>query len=125
LCERLGIAYIPYWPLANGLLSGKYERGRAPAEGTRMARMGERGAALLSDATFDVLERITAWGQARGRTLLEVAFGWLLAKPAVASVIAGATRAEQATANAATGDLVLAPDEVEEVDALLAGTTPT
>ncbi len=121
LCERLGIAYIPYWPLANGILSGKYERGRPPAEGTRMARMGEKGASLLSDATFDVLDRLTAWAKARGHSLLELAFAWLLAKPAVASVIAGATRAEQATANAATAGWELRPGELAEIDTILDG----
>lgn len=119
LCERLGVAYIPYWPLANGILSGKYARGRPPAEGTRLARMGEKGAALLSDDTFDVLDRLTAWAAARDRTLLELAFAWLLAKPAVASVIAGATGPGQATANARAAGWALTAAEVDEVDGIL------
>jgi aryl-alcohol dehydrogenase-like predicted oxidoreductase len=122
-CERLGIAYLPYWPLANGVLTGKYERDRPPAEGTRLARMGEKGAALLSDETFDVLDRLTAWAAIRDRTLLDLAFAFLAAKPAVASVIAGATKPEQATANAATAGWVLDADEVAEVDAILDGSS--
>ena len=118
-CERLGIAYLPYWPLANGILTGKYERGRPPAEGTRLHRMGEKGAALLSDATFDVLDRLTAWAVERDHTLLDLAFAWLAAKPAVASVIAGATRPEQVADNAATASWNLTPAELTEVDALL------
>lgn len=123
LCERLGIAYIPYWPLANGILSGKYERGAPPPPGTRMARMGEKGAALLSDETFDVLDALAAWAAARDRTVLELAVAWLLAKPAVASVIAGATRPEQARGNAAAAGWVLTAEEVAEVDAVLDGRT--
>ena len=121
LCERLGIAYIPYWPLANGILSGKYERGRPAPDGTRVARMGEKGAALLTEGTFDVLDRLTSWAAARERTLLELAFAWLLAKPAVASVIAGATRPEQATANAGAAGGALTAADVAEVDAILDG----
>jgi aryl-alcohol dehydrogenase-like predicted oxidoreductase len=124
-CDRLGIAYIPYWPLANGILSGKYVRGQPPADGTRMARMGEKGAALLSDETFDALDRLTAWAATRERRLLDLAFAWLAAKPAVASVIAGATRPEQATANAATAGWELGADEVAEVDAILDGSGPS
>ena len=118
-CQRLGIAYLPYWPLANGILTGKYERGRPPAEGTRMHRMGDKGAALLGDTTFDVLDRLTAWAAARGRSLLDLAFAWLAAKPAVASVIAGATRPEQVAANAGTATWSLTPDELSELDGLL------
>ena len=118
-CEKLGIAYLPYWPLANGILTGKYERGRPPAEGTRMHRMGEKGAAMLSDATFDVLDGLTAWAGERGHTLLDLAFAWLAAKPVVASVIAGATRPEQVVANAATAGWALSADDLRDVDAVL------
>jgi aryl-alcohol dehydrogenase-like predicted oxidoreductase len=119
-CQRLGLAHIPYFPLASGLLTGKYRRGEPPPEGTRLAAWGDRADAMLSDGNFDLVDRLAAWAEARGHTILELAFAWLLAKPTVASVIAGATTVGQAQANAAT-TWRLAPDEVAEVDAITAG----
>lgn len=118
-CDRLDIAYVPYFPLASGLLTGKYQRGEEPAEGTRLDRWGERSKSVLTDANFDTLDRLTAWARERGHTLLELAFAWLLAKPMVASVIAGATKVSQVEANAAV-TWRLTPAEVAEVDALAA-----
>jgi aryl-alcohol dehydrogenase-like predicted oxidoreductase len=123
-CENLGLAYVPYWPLANGLLSGKYERGRLPAAGTRLHRMGRKGEALLNDATFDLLDRLSAWSQERGHALLDLAIAWIAARPAVASVIAGATRSDQVRANATAGTWALTADEVCEVDRLLCTAEP-
>jgi aryl-alcohol dehydrogenase-like predicted oxidoreductase len=117
-CEKLGIAHIPFFPLASGLLTGKYRRGEAPPEGTRLAAWGDRAGRMLSDQNFDVVERLDGWAQQRGHTLLELAFAWLLAKPTVASVIAGATKVEQVRANAAV-TWRLTPDEVAEVDGLV------
>ena len=114
---RLGVAHIPFFPLASGLLTGKYTRGEAPPEGTRLAARAARGTAMPGDETFDVVERLTAWAADRGHTVLELAFAWLLAKPTVASVIAGATKAAQVRANAAV-TWRLTADEVAEVDAL-------
>jgi aryl-alcohol dehydrogenase-like predicted oxidoreductase len=119
-CERLGLAHIPYFPLASGLLTGKYRRGEPPPVGTRLAAWGDRADAMLADRNFDAIDRLTAWAQARGHTVLELAIAWLLAKPTVASVIAGATTAGQAHANAAA-TWWLAPDEVAEVDAITVG----
>lgn len=101
---RLGLAYLPYFPLASGLLSGKYRRGEAPPAGTRIAGWdaGDTEEAL-SDATFDRIERLTAFAEGRGRSLLDLAFAWLLAQGPVASVIAGATSAAQVRANVAAG----------------------
>ena len=118
-CERQGLAFLPYYPLASGLLTGKYRRGRPAPEGTRITA-GGRYAALLTDGSLDVVERLAAWAEARGRTLLELAFAWLLAHPRVASVIAGASSPEQVRANAATAAWRLTPDERAELDALLA-----
>jgi aryl-alcohol dehydrogenase-like predicted oxidoreductase len=114
VCAELGLAYLPYFPLASGLLSGKYRRGAAVLEGTRIEKwaMAER---VLTDANFDILERLEAWAQERDHTLLELAFAWLLATPAVASVIAGATSPEQIRANAAAGSWELSLDEADEV----------
>ena len=96
-CERLGLAYIPYFPLASGLLTGKYRRGERPPAGTRLAAWGDRGDALLSERNFDQVDRLTAWAEDRGHSILELAIAWLLAKPTVASVIAGATTAARST----------------------------
>jgi aryl-alcohol dehydrogenase-like predicted oxidoreductase len=119
VCEELGIAYLPFFPLASGLLTGKYRRGEKPAEGTRLQRWGDRAAGVLTDEAFDQVDALTAWAAARGHTVLDLAFAWLAAKPTVASVIAGATQVSQVEANVAAGDWVLSPEEVAEVDQLV------
>ena len=119
-CEHFGLGFLPFFPLASGLLSGKYRRGEAPPEGTRLAAWGARGQAAMSDANFDKVEALEAWAKARGHTILELAFAWLLGHEAVSSVIAGATTVEQVKTNAATAEWRLTPDEVEEVGKLVA-----
>ncbi len=100
--ERLGIGVLPYFPLASGLLTGKYRRGRPAPAGTRLALRPER----LTDEAFDRIEALESFAESRGISLLDVAIGGLAAQPAIASVIAGATKPEQARANAAAGDWV-------------------
>ncbi|MCU0310502.1 MAG: aldo/keto reductase [Acidimicrobiales bacterium] len=100
-CERFGIGILPYFPLASGLLTGKYRRGDAPPEGGRIAAWSMTG--LLSDTNFDLVEALESFAAERDLTLLDVAMGGLAARPAVASVIAGATTPEQVRANAAAG----------------------
>jgi aryl-alcohol dehydrogenase-like predicted oxidoreductase len=117
-CERLGLAYLPYFPLASGLLTGKYTRGEDPPEGTRMQRWGDRVSGALNDENFDVVDAVSAWAALRDHSILDVAIAWLLAKPAVVSVIAGATSAGQVRANAAAGQWRLSPGDVVEIDAL-------
>ena len=119
-CEHFGLGFLPFFPLASGLLSGKYRRGEPPPEGTRLAAWGARGAQAMSDRNFDKVEALTAWAEARGHTLLELAFAWLLGQPVVSSVIAGATSPDQVRANAATVEWRLTPDEVTDVTALAA-----
>ncbi len=119
-CEHFGLGFLPYFPLASGLLSGKYKRGAAPPEGTRLAAWGARGAAAMSDANFDRIEGLEGWASERGHTLLELAFAWLLGHETVSSVIAGATSAEQVRTNAATAGWRLTPEEVDEVTKLVA-----
>jgi len=119
-CDRFGLGMLPYFPLASGLLTGKYTRGEAPPEGTRLANFGPRAAAALNDNNFDKLDKLTSWAQARGHTLLELAFAWLLGHKVVSSVIAGATKPEQVGANAATAGWKLTPEEVAEVTKLAA-----
>jgi aryl-alcohol dehydrogenase-like predicted oxidoreductase len=101
---RLEMAYIPFFPLANGLLTGKHRRGEVPAEGTRVAGWStEDQEERLTDATWDRIEELTRFAESRGHSLLELAFAWLLAKDPVVSVIAGATSPEQVRANVAAG----------------------
>lgn len=118
-CNKFGLGFLPYFPLASGLLSGKYKRGEGAPEGTRLAAWGARAQGALNDQNFDRLEKLTAFAEERGKTLLDLAFAWLLGHPVVSSVIAGATRPEQVRANAATADWSLTPEEVESVRALL------
>jgi aryl-alcohol dehydrogenase-like predicted oxidoreductase len=119
-CERFGLGFLPFFPLASGLLSGKYKRGEAPPENTRLAAWGARGQAALNDKNFDKVEKLEAWAAERGHTILELAFAWLLGHPVVSSVIAGATSADQVHANAATAAWELTPEEVAEVSKLVA-----
>ncbi len=119
-CERFGLGQLPFFPLASGLLTGKYRRGEAPQQDTRLAAWGSRGAQALNDSNFDKLDKLTAFAEARGHGLLDLAFAWLLGQPVVSSVIAGATRPEQVQANAATAAWKLTPAEVAEVTGLLA-----
>jgi aryl-alcohol dehydrogenase-like predicted oxidoreductase len=118
-CERDDVGFIPYFPLASGVLTGKYRRGEAPPEGTRLGGMPDRAASALTDKVFDRVEALDGWARDHGHTLLELAFAWLLARPAVASVIAGATKPEQARANAATAAWTLTDADLAEIDELL------
>jgi len=119
-CERNGIGFIPYFPLASGVLTGKYHRNEAPPDGTRLAGMpAERRDDALSDKVFDRVEALDAYARDRGHTLLELAIAWLLARPTVTSVIAGATKPEQATANAAAAAWTLGDDNLREIDAVI------
>ena len=117
-CRSLGLAYLPFFPLASGMLTGKYARGEAPASGTRMQRWGNRANAVLSDQNFDAVDALSAWAASRDHSLLDLAFAWLLEKPVIPSVIAGATKADQVRANAAAGGWRLSAEDAAEVDAL-------
>jgi aryl-alcohol dehydrogenase-like predicted oxidoreductase len=101
-CEDRRIALLPYFPLASGVLTGKYRQGQPAPAGSRLAGIPpERAARFLNDAALDSLSRLEAFASGVGHTILDLAFGYLLASPAVPSVIAGATKAEQITANVA------------------------
>ena len=123
-CEREGLAFLPYFPLASGLLTGKYRRGEPAPSGTRLGS-GGWGADRLTDENLARVERLEAVAARAGRTVLDLAVAWLLARPAVASVIAGATRPEQVRANAAGAAWRLGADDLAAVDAALAGVTRT
>ncbi len=117
--KAYGLALLPYYPLASGLLTGKYKRALPPPEGARLsnARYSER---YMTEANWTRVEQLEAFCARRGRTLLELAFGWLLSRPNLPSVIAGATRPEQIEANVRAASWALTPDEREEVDRITA-----
>lgn len=116
-CEKNGIAYLPYFPLANGLLTGKFRRGGELPEGSRIANMADdRRARVVNDQNMEIVEELIAFSESRGHSILDLAFAGLLAEPAIASVIAGATSGEQVRANAATAGWQLSADEVAAVD---------
>jgi aryl-alcohol dehydrogenase-like predicted oxidoreductase len=114
-----GMGLLPYYPLASGLLSGKYRRNAPMPAGARLAvhaaRYGDR---FINATTWPIVELLEAYCAQRGRTLLELAFGWLAAQPSVSSVIAGATRPEQVEQNVWAAEWALTAEEVHEVDAL-------
>ncbi len=111
-CNSCGVGLLPFFPLANGLLTGKYHRDAPRPSGTRM------DGRQISEGTYDQLETLEAFAKERGRSLLELAFAGLLARPSVGSVIAGATTPEQVRANAAAGDWELTAADVAELDRL-------
>jgi len=117
-CERTAMAFLPYFPLASGLLSGKYRAGEPPPEGTRLAAMGDRAARQLTDERLAQVAALDALARSHGHSVLDLAFGWLLSRRPVASVIAGATRPEQVTANVAAGQWRPGDDVLAEVDAI-------
>lgn len=112
-CNAFGVGVLPFFPLANGLLTGKYRRGESPETG----RMVDRP---IGDETFDVLESLERFAAQRDRTLLELAFAWLHSQPSVGSVIAGASSAEQVRANAGAADWELDDADRIEISVLLA-----
>jgi aryl-alcohol dehydrogenase-like predicted oxidoreductase len=142
-CRRRGIAFLPYYPRAGGLLTGKYRRGETPPAGSRLApglrgtrpgagtpalveslRTGRlpripRRRELLNERNLDLVEELVAFAEAQGHSLLELAFAWLLAHPEIPAVIAGATKPSQVAANAAAADWRLSAEERAEVDAIL------
>ncbi len=110
--RQFGLGVLPYYPLANGLLTGKVRRGVAPGQGTRLAGRPD----YITEAKLDKVEALADWSHQHGRTMLEVAIGGLAALPGCTSVIAGATAAEQVRANAAAGEWVPEPGELTEID---------
>ncbi len=113
-CERLGIGVLPYFPLASGLLTGKYRRGEQRPEGTRLYDRE----AVFTDETFDRLEALEEFAKERGLTLLQVAIGGLLAQPAIASVIAGSTKPEQVRANVEAAEWEPTAEDLAELNSL-------
>lgn len=111
-CERLGIGVLPFFPLASGLLTGKYKRGAPRPQGTRLSGREE----VFTEETFDRLEELEEFAEKRGVALLDVAIGGLAAQPAIASVIAGATKAEQVYENAKAGEWEPSADDLRALN---------
>jgi aryl-alcohol dehydrogenase-like predicted oxidoreductase len=114
-CRELGIGSVPFFPLAGGLLTGKYRRGEPLPAGSRLGRRGDP----IPDAQWDLVEALEGWAADHGRSLLELAIAALVSTPGVSSVIAGATNPEQVRANAAAADWELSPAQLAEIHALL------
>jgi aryl-alcohol dehydrogenase-like predicted oxidoreductase len=111
-----GLGVIPYFPLASGLLTGKYKRGAPLPDGTRLANTPRLATRYINEANWKKLEWLERFAQERSRTLLELAFAWLLARPEVASVIAGATRPEQVAQNTSAASWRLSSEELEVIN---------
>ena len=121
-CRRNGLALLPYFPLASGMLTGKYTRGEEAPAGSRLARMSASRADRFANArNFDRVERLAMFAEERGHTILELAMSWLVAQPVVASVIAGAMSPGQVRANAAAARWELLPEDLAEVDRITGG----
>ena len=113
-----GAGLLPFYPLASGFLTGKYQRGAPMPEGARLTKGKRYSDRFMTDANWGVLEKLEAFCTGHGRSLLELAFGWLIAQPVVASVIAGATSASQVELNVRAAGWALSPQELAEIDSL-------
>jgi aryl-alcohol dehydrogenase-like predicted oxidoreductase len=113
-----GLGLLPYFPLAGGLLTGKYRRGAPPPPGARFARMTGLAERYLTPANWTIVEALEEFCARRGHSLIELAFSWLEARPAIASVIAGATKPEQVEQNVKAASWALTPDDLAEIDRL-------
>ena len=120
-CDKYNIGILPYYPLASGFLTGKYLQGQEAPEGTRLAGNERAKENTLTDKNFSILSKLSKFAEDRGHPMVELAIAWLLAKPAVSSVIAGATKEEQVTANVKASDWDLTESEMDELEALLSG----
>jgi aryl-alcohol dehydrogenase-like predicted oxidoreductase len=114
--DRHGVGLLPYFPLASGMLTGKYRRDQTPATGSRLDVFKGLAPQIATARNFDVVERLQTFALARGHTILELAISWLLACPLVASVIAGGTNPEQVKQNVAAGGWKLTAEELKEID---------
>lgn len=119
VCEELGLAFVPYFPLESGLLTGKYRLGERRPDGTRLT--DDHAGRFIDDERLEVVEQLLAWCEARNHTLLDLAISWHTSHPLVASVIAGATKPEQVASNVDAAGWELTDEDRTQVDAILAG----
>ena len=122
--ERLGMSELPYFPLASGLLTGKYKKGSTAPKGTRLGDKQALADRYHTESNLEKVERLQRFAEERGHTLLDLAFSWLLSRKAVASVIAGATKPEQVEANAKAGGWTLNADELAQIDEITQAPKP-
>lgn len=118
VCRAHGIGILPFYPLAHGLLTGKYRRGEPPPPGTRIGSGGGRAGGVMTDANLAVLEKLEEFAERSGHSVLDLAFSWLAAQPCIASVIAGATSREQIEQNVRAAGWTLSEAERGEIDRL-------
>jgi aryl-alcohol dehydrogenase-like predicted oxidoreductase len=118
--KAIGLGILPYFPLASGLLTGKYRRGSPPPPGSRLAKNQRHAQDFLSERNWRIVGELEAFALRHGRTMLELAFGWLLRDPAVASVIAGATSPEQIEQNVRAADWTPSAEDLAELDRITA-----
>ena len=119
--KEYNLGLLPFFPLASGLLTGKYQRGAAVPADTRFAKAPALKDRYVTPRNEDIVEKLQAFAKARGHTLLELAFSWLASRPQVASVIAGATRVEQVEQNVKAIAWTLTPEEIAEIDRITNG----
>ena len=115
-----GMGMLPFFPLASGLLTGKYRRNASIPVGSRFAKTRHLADRYLTDRNWAIAEKLGDFVEARGKTMLELAFSWLLSREPVASVIAGATKPEQLEQNVKAGEWKLSAEEVAEIDRITA-----
>ncbi|HEY5797883.1 MAG TPA: aldo/keto reductase [Bosea sp. (in: a-proteobacteria)] len=116
--SHFGMGLLPYFPLANGALTGKYKRNAPMPDGARLTKLPVRAGQIFSDQNWTKIEALSAFCEKRGKTLVELAFSWLAAQPVVSSVIAGATKPEQIAANVKAAEWALTGEELAEIDAI-------
>ncbi|HCG00202.1 MAG TPA: aldo/keto reductase, partial [Chloroflexi bacterium] len=119
-CERFDIGILPFFPLASGMLTGKYHRNEEPPEGTRLAGSPRARERYFSDAGWDKVQKLTDFAEQRDLSLLQIAIGWLAAQPQISSVIAGATKPEQVEANVRAAEWVPSEEDLAEIDRITA-----
>ena len=118
-CRAYGLGILPYFPLAQGFLTGKYKRGQSPSDGTRLAGSSSTAQSLLTEDNFALLNRLEDFAEERGHTVVELAFAWLLANPLVGSVIAGSTKTWQTEANVKAAEWDLTSEDMQAVGEIL------
>lgn len=119
-CQAHNVGFVPYFPLAGGFLTGKYKRGEAAPAGSR-GESSDYVKQYMTDANYDVVEKLSAWASDHGRGLNELAQAWLMAQPQVCSVISGATKLEHVASNVKAADWSLSADDVTEINGILDG----
>jgi len=119
-CQAHGVGILPYFPLASGFLTGKYSRSGPLPEGARLTNNAATRARHMTERNWTILEKLTALAERRGHSMNDLSVAWLLSRPYISSVIAGATRPEQVEANVRAGQWRLSPEDVAEIDAITA-----